>query len=156
MTTQTGIEPIRKSISVNAPVERAFSTFTDGIAGWWPLETHSVGAGRNGIRAEAAVLDGRVGGRLYERMSDGQEADWGEVLAWEPPNRLVLTWHPGYEDPSAATEIEVRFTPEGGGTRVDLEHRGFEVLGKDAEEAHAGYAVGWPGVFDRYVETAGS
>jgi uncharacterized protein YndB with AHSA1/START domain len=154
MTTRTEIEPIRKSISVKAPVERAFATFTDGITQWWPLDTHSVGAGRDGVRAEEAAFEGRVGGRLYERMSDGQEASWGEVVAWEPPNRIVLTWHPGYEDPSKSTEIEVRFTPEGDGTRVELEHRGWERLGERAVEAQAGYSGGWEAVLRMYAAAA--
>ena len=154
MTTKTGIEPIRKAINVNAPVERAFATFTDGITGWWPLETHSVGAGRNGVRAETAVFEGRIGGRLYERMSDGDEADWGEVLVWEPPSRVVLTWHPGYEDSAQWTEIEVRFTPEGNGTRVDLEHRGWERLGERATQARSGYDSGWEFVLGKFEGAA--
>jgi uncharacterized protein YndB with AHSA1/START domain len=144
MTTKTGVEPIRKSISVKASVERAFETFTDGIAQWWPVDTHSVGAGRDGVRTEEAVFDGRVGGRLYERMSDGQEADWGEIL----------TWHPGDDDPSQSTEIEVRFTPDGDGTLVELEHRGWDRLGERAAEAQGGYDQGWNAVLGKYAEAA--
>ena len=154
MTTKTVIEPNRKSISVKAPVERAFATFTDGIAQWWPLDSHSVGAGRDDVRTETVLFEGRVAGRLYERMSDGQEAAWGEVLVWEPPGRIVLSWHPGYEDASKSTEIEVRFTPEGDGTRVELEHRGWERLGERAAEAQAGYAGGWDAVLGMYAEAA--
>ena len=91
---------------------------------------------------------------LYERMSDGQEATWGEVLVWDAPSRIVLTWHPGDEDASRATEIEVRFTPEGDGTRVDLEHRGWERLGEQAAEAQAGYDGGWEAVLATYAEAA--
>jgi uncharacterized protein YndB with AHSA1/START domain len=76
------------------------------------------------------------------------------VIAWEPPNRFVLEWK---VDPDAAapTEVEVRFAPEGDGTRVELEHRGFERLGEAAEEAHQRYSKGWPTVFQDYVETIG-
>ena len=87
-------------------------------------------------------------------MTSGEEAHWANVTAWEPPSRLVLEWKVNPEA-IAPTEIEVRFTPEGDGTRVDLEHRGFEALGKDAEEAHTSYSNGWPAVFQDYVETIG-
>jgi uncharacterized protein YndB with AHSA1/START domain len=154
MTTKTGMEPIHKSIRVDAPVEQAFATFTERIAQWWPLDRYSVGAGRDGVRTETAAFEGRVGGRLYERMSDGQEATWGEILAWEPPGRIVLTWHPGSEDASRATEIEVLFTPDGDGTRVELEHRGWERLGERAAEARTGYDSGWQSVLGKYEEAA--
>ena len=151
--TQVQVEPIRKSISVEAPLERAFAVFTDGISGWWPLETHSVGAGRDGVRAESATLEPADGGRLYERMSDGREAAWGRVLVWEPPHRVVLTWHPGTPE-SEATELELRFTAEGEGTRVELEHRGWERLAEKGKDYRARYDGGWDEVLARYAEAA--
>jgi uncharacterized protein YndB with AHSA1/START domain len=88
MSTQAQIEAIRKSVTVNVPVERAFEGFTDGITTWWPLVTHSYG----GDKASAAIFEGKVGGRVYERQEDGTEADWAEVVAWEPPSRFLLDW----------------------------------------------------------------
>jgi uncharacterized protein YndB with AHSA1/START domain len=152
MTTQTEIEPVRKRIAVQAPPERAFAIFTEGIAGWWPLGTHSVGAERDDVSAETVVFEGRVGGRLFERLTDGAEVDWGEVVVWEPPHRVVLTWHPGYADSSVASEIEVRFHAEGGGTRLDFEHRGWERLGERAQRTRDGYESGWDITLGRYVE----
>jgi uncharacterized protein YndB with AHSA1/START domain len=142
MTTQAQIEAIRKSVTVKAAVEQAFKAFTDEITTWWPLATHSYG----GEKATAAVLEGRNGGRLYERQEDGTEADWGEVIAWEPPHRFVLEWK------IRPSEVEVRFSYESEGvTRVDLEHRGWERAGEGAEQMRENYAGGWDVVLGAFV-----
>ena len=137
------IEPVRAAIEVRRGIEEAFRVFTAEIAAWWPVGGHSV----EPDRVEAVVLEGRVGGRLYERWVDGGESDWGRVLAWEPPARLVLSWSPNPER-SATTEVEVRFTAlEADHTRVELEHRGWERLSaaqlRSATAAAGGYARGW-------------
>ena len=155
MSTQATDLTIRRSVRVSRPVDEAFALFTDGIATWWPLGTHSIGSGRDGVSAETAVLEGREGGRLYERMSDGAEASWGTILAWEPPHRVVISWH---VNPArvAPTEVEVRFVPDGDGTRVELEHRGWERLGAEADEARSGYASdsGWDAVLAEFASAA--
>lgn len=134
----TEAQVIRKSVVVDAPPEKAFRVFTEGIDAWWPLSTHS--ASRE--RAETVVLEGRVGGRFYEKTTDGHEIAWGEVTVWDPPHRLSYTWHPG-RAPETAQEVEMRFVAEGGRTRVELEHRGWEKLGDDAVEAIRSYDTGW-------------
>jgi uncharacterized protein YndB with AHSA1/START domain len=144
------LPPVKKSITVGIPVEEAFRLFTDGIHTWWPLASHSVGE----ERAESCVLEPRRGGRFYEVMKDGSEADWGEVLSWEPPRRFVTTWHPGREG-ATAQELEVVFTAEGEGTRVDLTHSNWELLGERAEEARLGYVKGWDYVLGLYIARAG-
>ncbi len=89
------IAPLIRTITVSCTVEDAFRVFTEGIATWWPLRNHSIAVDRGiGLVAETAVIEGCVGGRVYEVMSDGTEASWGEVLAWEPPHRLLLAWTP--------------------------------------------------------------
>ena len=149
-STQTTVEAIRKSLVVNCSVERAFDVFTREIQSWWPLGKYSIG----GDTITEVVVEEQVGGRIFERHSNGGEGDWGRVLAWEPPHRFAMTWHPGH-DASQATELEVRFTGEGDGTRVDLEHHGWEILGARAAEARTGYDAGWGEVLDCY-ETAAS
>jgi uncharacterized protein YndB with AHSA1/START domain len=144
------IEPVVVAVEVRRGVEEAFGVFTGEIASWWPVADHSVEADE----VEAVVLEGRVGGRLYERWRDGGESDWGRVVAWEPPSRLVLSWSPNPER-SATTEVEVRFTAlEPGHTRVELEHRGWERLGDLAAEIRDNYREGWPGVLDAFATTA--
>jgi uncharacterized protein YndB with AHSA1/START domain len=96
MTTATAV---RHSITVAAPQERAFTTFTQGFNQWWP-RSHKIG----GAELAEAVLEGREGGRWYERDVDGTECDWGKVLVWEPPARLV----PGLADQRRADRGDAR------------------------------------------------
>src|SRR5919204_2698522 len=117
MTEQTAELAVRRSITVEAAQDRAFEVFTEGISTWWLLESHHIGS----QVPEAAVLEPRSGGRWFERAPDGSECDWGRVIEWEPPHRVLLGWHlgPDWEyDPSEsrATEVEVRFIAEGPGT----------------------------------------
>ena len=151
----TAIAPVRRSVLVQAPPERAFSLFTDGFASWWPF-SHSL------LRGDyaAAIIEPAVGGRWYERGRSGAECVWGRVLAWEPPRRVLLSWQLDEEwdvdpDPARASEVEITFAAEGGGTRVVLEHRGFERRaggGRIAQEV-AG-AGGWGGLLETYAEAA--
>jgi uncharacterized protein YndB with AHSA1/START domain len=139
---------VRKSVTVNVPAERAFAAFTDEIGQWWPLDK---GFSFGGDLAKDMFMEGKEGGRLYERFSDGNEFLYGNVLAYEPPSRVVFTWP---HDGEPKTEVEVRFTEEGGSTRVDLEHRGFERLGDEAKKAFGEYDQGWVevlGHFEKYA-----
>ena len=154
MSQQATDLAVRRSIVVEAPQERAFTVFTEGMSTWWPLETHHIGE----QKAEAAVVEPRAGGRWYERAADGTECEWGRVIAWEPPERVVFGWHLGPEwkydpDESLATEVEVRFVVEGPTTtRVELEHRGFERLGERADELRIPVAGegGWSGLLELF------
>jgi uncharacterized protein YndB with AHSA1/START domain len=159
MTPPTADLSVRKSITVDAPAERAFAVFTEGMSGWWPLDSHHIAP----EPAVSTVLEPRAGGRWYERAAGGAECDWGTVRVWEPPHRVVLGWHLGPDwaynpDPARATEVEVRFIPEGSGrTRVELEHRGFEVHGDRAEETRGAVDSpgGWTGLLERFAAAAG-
>ena len=95
------------------------------------------------------VFETGPNGRVYEIMSTGEEAHWADVGAWDPPHRFVLEWK---LTAIAATEVEVRFTPEGDGTQVVLEHRHWDRLGAGAAETRDGYDGGWEMVLGRYVE----
>jgi uncharacterized protein YndB with AHSA1/START domain len=128
------IAPVLKTVVVNAPCERAFKIFTEFFGGWWP-SSHHIGK----LPYETAILEGRLGGRWYERATDGTECEWGKVLAWEPPAKVVLSWHLGGDwqynpDPAKASEVEVRFIPESDSkTRVELEHRHIERHGAGSD-----------------------
>lgn len=136
------MEPLRLEFTVACPPERAFALWAEHTSRWWPYG-HSV-SGEPGL---SVVIE--PGGRIYERTPDGTEHDWGEVLVWEPPHRLVYLWHLRY-DRSDATEVEVRFTAAGDGTAVAIEHRGWERLGAAAEERRERNRRGWDGVLARY------
>ena len=129
MTTTAPIPPITATATVGLPVDRAFRVFTEDFTGWWPHQYH-IG------QAEVAeiLLEPHVGGRWYERDVDGSECDWGRVLVWGPPHRLVFTWQINGSwqfdpDPEHASEIEVVFTEDGPGqTTVAVEHRHLDRL----------------------------
>jgi uncharacterized protein YndB with AHSA1/START domain len=144
MTAATTTEPLRRRVTVSATVDTAFRVFTERMGDWWPVERYSV----HEELADEAGMDARLGGAVYERWREGTE-NWGEITVWEPPDRLVFSWHPG-GDPAEATEVEVTFSAEGDGTLVQLEHRGWERLGDRAHEVRAGYADGWQGVLEQY------
>jgi uncharacterized protein YndB with AHSA1/START domain len=149
MTQETSERVVEKSVTVSVPVERAFEVFTAEIGTWWPLRTHAVDT----ERSETVVMEGRVGGRLYERTPSGEEHVWGTLLAWEPPNRIVYSWHPGRGE-ETAQEVEITFSPEGDGTRVDIRHYGWEKLGDRLEETIASYNEGWDKVIAVYARAA--
>jgi uncharacterized protein YndB with AHSA1/START domain len=140
MSTTT-IEAIRKTVLVDFTPEEAFDLFTARIASWWPVRSHSYG----GEDVKNVLLEPRVGGRLYEVTDDGEQ-DWATVLAWEPPSRLLLDWQIG---DARGTEVEVTFSPEGPGSRVVLEHRGFS-----SSDPRERYADGWDVVLAPYVGSA--
>ena len=125
---------IRKVVSVQAPPAVAWQVFTEKMGTWWPLAVYKIGK----ANAVDAVIEQYVGGRWYERGDDGSMCQWGSVLAWEPPSRLVLSWDIGADfqyDPTLKTEIEVRFTPDGSNrTRVELEHRRLDRYGARRDE----------------------
>jgi len=143
------LEPLRKEVVLPLPPERAFALFTAGVGLWWPLAAHSVGQ----ARAASCAIEPRVGGAWVETLDDGTRHVWGTVVVWDPPRRLVTTWHPG-RAAETAQEIEVRFVAAGDGTRVELEHRNWQRLGVTAAATRRGYETGWDGVLARLAGAA--
>jgi uncharacterized protein YndB with AHSA1/START domain len=138
-------EPLRLSFDVACPVEHAFRVWTTGIATWWPLD-HTV-TGEAGVRV---VLDGVVGGRVYERTPGGTEHDWGEVTVWEPPSRLAYRWFLR-TDRADATDVEISFVGTGpDSTRIDIEHRGWERLGERGAAWRERNLGGWTTLLPHY------
>jgi uncharacterized protein YndB with AHSA1/START domain len=117
-------EPIRQSVRVDCPIEQAFRLFTEDFAQWWPLASYSI----TGEEAETCALEPWVGGRLLERTRSGAEREWGSVLAWDPPEHLRFTWHPGGPEDRRQT-VDVEFQVEADGTRVTLIHTGWDAPG---------------------------
>ncbi len=124
---KNSLPPIRHSIEVSVPPDRAFRIFTESMDSWWPLATHSIDSGR----VTGCVFEGAEGGRIFETLDDGTIRLWGTVTTWDPPTYMVFSWHPGRAE-HTAQEVELRFTPKGQGTLVELEQRGWEVLGDQA------------------------
>jgi uncharacterized protein YndB with AHSA1/START domain len=147
--------PVRKSVVVQTDANRAFAAFAGKIGRWWP-HRHSIGTSPQAD----VVLEPRAGGRWYERGEDGSECDWGKVLAWEPPARLLLAWQIGGNwkyDPTLVTEVEVTFTALGPReTRVDLEHRNLERYGEESRAVRAAFESpgGWRGMLEAFAALA--
>jgi uncharacterized protein YndB with AHSA1/START domain len=159
MSTQATATSVQQSLVVDAPIERAFSVFTEGIGSWFPREY-------NLLDTEIAerISEPRVGGHIYDRGADGSECHWARVLEYEPPQRLVFSWDisPRWQietDPDRASEVEVRFVAEAPDrTRVELEHRNLDRHGEGWEQLRESVAGegGWPGCLARFAERLGA
>jgi uncharacterized protein YndB with AHSA1/START domain len=151
-TTATSVQT---SIVVEAPIERAFSVFTEGIGSWFPSEYNLLE-----VDIAERVFEPRVGGQIYDRGVDGTECRWAHVLAYEPPQRVVFSWDidPRWQietDRERTSEVEVRFTSEDAArTRVELEHRNLDRHGDGWEQTResVGGEGGWPGCLQRFAE----
>ena len=144
---------VRKIVVVNAELEHAFAVFTKNMGQWWPKE-HHIGLSP----LVAVVVEPKKGGRWYEKDEDGSECDWGTVLVYDPPRRLVLSWHLNgnfeYDpDIARASEVEVQFISEHPGmTKIELEHRHFERHGESGDRlsTQVDQPGGWPYVLEGY------
>lgn len=153
MAEQDPIESIQRTYSVQVSVERAFDAFTDELATWWPPEyTWSKDT------LDTIAIEPKEGGRCFERGPHGFECDWGRVLTWDPPDRLVFTWQISptrvpEPNPDKASEVEVQFEAEDAETtRVTFEHRGFANHGDGSVEYREAMASphGWDYILERY------
>jgi uncharacterized protein YndB with AHSA1/START domain len=159
MSTQAQQASVQKQIVVEAPIERAFSVFTDEFDSIKPRE-HNMLA----VEIAETVFEPREGGRIYDRGIDGSECHWARVLAYEPPNRIVFSWDisPQWQietDLEKASEVEVHFTAETPErTRVELEHRNLDRHGTGWEGLRDGVDSegGWPLYLQRYADLLGS
>jgi hypothetical protein len=143
------IDPIRLDLELDCPADHAFRTWTERISTWWPAD-HTV-SGEGGLEV---VLEGRPGGRIFERTPAGVEHDWGEVTRWEPPGVLGYLWHLR-RDRADATEVEVRFVAlDDDRTRVEIEHRGWERLGAGGRDWRDRNVGGWSTLLPHYVAAA--
>ena len=149
------IAPIVRAMTVKASPQRAFDVFTVNMGQWWP-KAHTIGA----QPFEEVIMEPRTGGRWFERAPDGAETNWGKVLAWEPPGRVVLAWQISTAwayDPDLLTEVEMSFAPQADGTTlVTLEHRKLELFGATAESMAGQLGSGWQGVLQAFANYAGA
>jgi uncharacterized protein YndB with AHSA1/START domain len=154
MNVPFAIAPVRKSLSVKAPIARAFDVFTSGLTRWWPLDH---GVGKKPI--QKVLMEPRLGGRWLEIAEDGTETPVATIIQWEPPHRLVMVWQINAQwkpDMAMKSEVDVRFTAEGpNATLVELLHHKFETMGAEAG-ASLRHDVdrGWPGLIERYAREA--
>jgi uncharacterized protein YndB with AHSA1/START domain len=159
--TQAPTAAVRKEIVVEAPIERAFTVFTDRFGDFKPREHNLMQS-----PITRTVFEPRVGGHIVDIAEDGSECRWGRILAYQPSELVVFSWDIGPDwqlvrDPENASEVEVRFVAEGPErTRVELEHRHIDRHGPGWEAVRDGIDAdqGWPLYLDRYAAlfTSGS
>jgi uncharacterized protein YndB with AHSA1/START domain len=152
------LDPITRRVLVPLDADAAFRLFAVEMPSWWPMELHSRREEHEELKE--LVVEPAVGGRIFERMTDGTECAWGVITAWEPGRRLRIDWKPN-DDDRPPTDLEVTFAADPtGGTVVELVHSGWERLGSDVGAiARAEYAAegGWGVVLERgFVEAAGA
>jgi uncharacterized protein YndB with AHSA1/START domain len=153
MSMQTADTSVRTSVTVDAPIQDAFSVFTEGIGTWFPSEYNLLP-----VDIAERVFEPQVGGRVYDRGVDGSECHWARVLEFEPPNRVVISWDisPHWQietDHDKTSEVEVRFVSESPEqTRVELEHRHIDRHGDGWEglREQLDSEGGWPGCVRRF------
>ncbi|HZD50187.1 MAG TPA: SRPBCC family protein [Silvibacterium sp.] len=162
MTEILVVEPVRKSIEVELTPLEAFQLFTSDMASWWPA-THHIGS----TPFVEVIVEQRVGGGWYEVDRDGSTCQWGSILAWEPPRKVVFAWGLQSDwkfspDLSRSSEVEVRFVPMGdSATLIEFEHRCLErheVPAKLAESVNAGWSIvlgGFKALADKRSKSAG-
>lgn len=139
------IEPLRLSVDLDCPAEHAFDVYTRRLSVWWP-KGHST----SGNPDTCVELEPREGGRIFERTPDGTEYDWGRIVQWEPPSRLVYDWHIG-RNADGATQVELTFVDLGDDqSRLDIVHRGWERLGTEGESWRNANSAGWASLIAAY------
>lgn len=143
------LDPLRLTYRIECPPEHAFSVWTTRLSAWWP-RSHTT----SGDPDATVVLEPRLGGRIFERATDGREIDWGEITAWEPPARFGYLWHIGRtrED---ATDVSVSFVDDGdGATRLEIVHSGWDRLGTDGAQFRRANTAGWDGAIPAFRAAA--
>jgi len=151
--TQAAATSIRRTIVVEAPLERAFRVFTEDFDQIKPREHNMLG-----VEIAETVFETHAGGRIYDRGVDGSEFHWARVLIFEPPNRVIFSWdlNPQFQvepDPTKTSEVEVSFIAESPErTRVELEHRNLDRHGEgwEGERDAVGSEGGWPAYLERF------
>jgi uncharacterized protein YndB with AHSA1/START domain len=137
--------PLKITFDVGCPPAETFELWTAQTSTWWPA-SHTVSAQPD----LEIVMEPRVGGRIYERTAAGDEHEWGQITAWEPPDRLTYLWHLR-QDRADATEVQITFAAaRDGGTTVCIEHRGWERLGARGPEGRAQNERGWQGLLPHF------
>jgi hypothetical protein len=141
------IEPLRLTVELDCSREHAFSTWVERFGDWWP-RSHVT----SGDEGATVHFEPRAGGRIFERTTDGEEIEWGEVVEWDPPEVVSYQWHIR-RDRSDATDVRLSFVDRGDGTsRMEIVHSGWERLGAEGVSWRRANEGGWAGLLPHYVE----
>jgi uncharacterized protein YndB with AHSA1/START domain len=138
-------EPLHLTVDLRCTAEHAFRVWTTKLSQWWPAD-HTV----TGAPDIEVFLEGRVGGLIFERTPAGVVHEWGEITAWEPPQRLRYLWYLR-QDRADASEVEITFVDLGATTRVEIVHSGWERMGAAGPDKRQKNVAGWRGVLPHFV-----
>ena len=151
------VAAIRQAVTVRSDPERAFDLFTEHMGTWWPVAAYSRTVNEfedEDVEVVRLEFQARMGGSILEHVSDGRVLPWAEVMAWHPPHSVVMAWRP-HSKPEPPTEVEVTFTARDGGTLVELEHRGWDLVSQEFRDAlYETYARGWVMTLGRFTSQA--
>jgi activator of Hsp90 ATPase-like protein len=143
------LDPLRLSYRIDCPPDHAFDVWTTRLSAWWP-RSHTT----SGDPDATVTLEPRLGGRIFERTTDGREIDWGEITVWEPAERVEYVWHIG-RTRADATDVSVAFVDTGdGGTRLEIVHSGWERLGAEGAEWRRANTAGWDSMLPAFRAAA--
>jgi uncharacterized protein YndB with AHSA1/START domain len=128
--TERTLAPVVCAVEIEAPRERIFELFTtpEELVKWWP---------------DAASFEAREGGSLELRF-EGRGEVAGTITRFDPPNGLGFTWMRAVA-PEIVTHVDIELTElDGGGTRVELKHTGWEAVPEDQVAEWRGiHEAGW-------------
>ena len=144
--------PIEKSVTVPLTPTEAFALFTENMDTWWPSDSHSVSAQKK-VSLKNITFPKHVGEDIVEEDETGETHIWGSIIAYDPGKYLAFHWHPG-RPADQATVVTVTFTATADGTRCDLTHGGFDILGPAADAVSTSYLHGWDLVLGCYCAAA--
>ncbi len=149
MKGSPGIEPLLVELELRCTATHAFATWTERFGLWWPPGHHT-----SDDPSATVHLEPGIGGRIFERTSDGREIDWGEVTEWDPPTRLGYLWFIR-RTREAATDVLVKFEDVGdGGSRIRIEHSGWDRLGDQGASWRDANRGGWAGLLPHFQACA--
>jgi uncharacterized protein YndB with AHSA1/START domain len=144
---------VTATVEVAVDPTTAFAIFTEEIGQWWRPGPINWNDPRKaiGIRIEPGV-DGRWI-EVYDGVT-GEGFECGRILVWEPGVRFIFLYRDaGHEIDD--TEVEIRFEAIDGGTRVTLEHRGWDkVLPNLASKRSELKRWGWTNILGWFSEWA--
>jgi hypothetical protein len=141
-------DPLEIELELRCSADHAFATWTERFGLWWPA-----GHTASGDPEASVHLEPRLGGRIFERAGNGREIDWGEVTVWDPPRRLGYLWHIR-RTREAATDVLVHFEDTRDGSRIRIEHTGWERLGDEGPSWRDANRGGWAGLLPHFAATA--
>lgn len=101
---------------------------------------------RQYFSAFGVEIEPKVGGRFMVRAPDGSEHITGEVITWDPPRKLTVTWDvnwPGLVEALGSTLVTYDIEQAGDVVRLTLTQANDREL---SDDILSGGRTGWPAI----------